>query len=167
MTDFSNKIKLYLTQCYENVRFQIDIACQTEIDKLRKSGFDCTEAEQRYFFKFICSLRTIEEESMRKLNDFMLREGKNIEKLSQNEILLRSGCQSVVYIENDNLSEYFTDEYKQLVGGYMIGVFVHSPFWLSENSIKFIRLQFSTSFISRHQLQSRITLDKVIFSMIV
>ena len=67
MSEFTNNIKLALMKYYEDVQFQIDIACQTIINKLKNEGLPYLDAEKRYINDFIGTLRTIEDESMKKL----------------------------------------------------------------------------------------------------
>ena len=74
---------------------------------------------------------------MDKLNNFILKEGVNkLELLSKDEILLKAGCESVVYLDVDDI-----DMYKQQKYEFKIGAFFHSPFWLNLNQSNFIRVQ--------------------------
>ena len=136
MSDYINQVKVDLMQCFVDEQFKIDIACQSIINKRKNEGLPYLDIEQRYIHEYIRQLKAIEDESMDKLNKFILKEGNKIEQLSRDEIFLKAGCESVVYVEFDDLHECFKQH-----DVFVIGSFVHSPFWLNPNQANYIRVK--------------------------
>ena len=138
MSDYINQVKVDLMQCFVDEQFKIDIACQSIINKRKNEGLPYLDIEQRYIHEYIRQLKAIEDESMDKLNKFILKEGNKIEQLSRDEIFLKAGCESVVYIEVDDMAEYYQ---KKFLIEFLIGAFLHSPFWLNQNQANYIRVK--------------------------
>ena len=137
MSELIGELKVFLMKVFEDVQFKIDIACQTIITKRQSQGLPYLDYEHRYSHGFIASLKVIEDASMNKLNNFLIKEeGNKLEQLSKDEIFLQAGLESVVYIEYDDMPEY-SHEIDEIV----IGAFVHSPFWLNQIQAILIRVQ--------------------------
>ena len=144
MSDLIGELKEFLIKTFLDVQFQIDIACQSIISKKKNEGIDCTELEHRYIDEFIASLKLIEDASMDKLNEFIEREEGNLELLTRDEIFLKAGCKSVVYVEFDEIRQrpnYFSHNYFQEKDEFVIGAFLGSPFWLNQNQANYIRVK--------------------------
>ena len=78
---------------------------------------------------------------MEKLNQFFLK--TQISNLSMEGIMKQAGVESVVYFERDFL--YKSNEWNLIVDKdyFYIGLFIHSPFWLTDNQINFLKFYFS------------------------
>ena len=133
MSDLIGELKEFLIKTFLDVQFQIDIACQSIISKKKNEGIDCKELEHRYIHEFIASLKLIEDASMDELNEFIEREEGNLELLTRDEIFLKAGCKSVVYVEFDYIRYQKRDE-------FAIGAFLHSTFWLNSNQANYVIL---------------------------
>ena len=90
---------------------------------------------------------------MDKLNKFILKEGDKLEKLGRDEIFLKAGVESVVYVENGDLEIYKQNRYQ-----FLIGAFFHSLFWLNSNQTDFIRFRLQNN---KKNKNISITLDQV------
>ena len=136
MSELACELKVFLMKFFQDIQFPIDIACQLIISKRKNEGIDCTAIEHRYIHEYIARLKVIEDASMDKLNKFIEIEGNQLDKLTRDEIFLKAGVESVVYVEFDDMDKYYqgNDE-------FVIGAFFHSPFWLNLNQSNFIRVQ--------------------------
>ena len=139
--ELTNKVKLHLMKHFEDIQFKIDISCQSIINVLKCKGEmdqkKLKAIEQRYIKQYIGSLKTIEQESMNKLNKFMLNNNAINTNQSMDEILFKAGCDFVISFENSEL-EFDLRCLKE----FIIGAFVHCPFWLDQNQANFIRVKF-------------------------
>ena len=108
--------------------------------------------------ELINTLDAIENRSMNKLNQFILREAVAKEtKLSKEEILSRSGCESVVYVKNAGLIK---DWHNKTFDQFPIGFLVRCPFWMNQNQLSFISNKIS------NQKKKCLTLDEVNFKSV-
>ena len=150
MSELAAELKEYQIKYFQDIQFSIDIACQSIINKRKNEGLPYEKYERRYIDEYIKNLKAVEDASMKKLNKFIEKEG--IEKLTRDQIFLQAGCESVVYVEyNDILMHYQDDD------EFVIGAFVHSPFWLNANQVNYVRYKLCVS------QNKNITLDKVSF----
>ena len=136
MSELACELKVFLMKFFQDIQFPIDIACQLIISKRKNEGIDCTAIEHRYIHEYIARLKVIEDASMDKLNKFIDKEGNQLDKLTRDEIFLKAGVESVVYVENYDMAEYF-----QKKDEFVIGAFFHSPFWLNPNQANLIRVK--------------------------
>ena len=137
MSELIGEVKVFLMKAFEDVQFKIDIACQTIITKRQSEGLAYLDYENRYIHGFIADLKAIEDKSMDKLNKFIEKEEVNkLEQFTKDEILFQAGCETVVYVEFDDLHECFKQH-----DVFVIGSFVHSPFWLNPNQANYIRVK--------------------------
>ena len=136
MSELAGELKVYLMKYIEDIQFPIDIACQSIINKRKNSGLPYEKYERRYIDEYIGLLNKIENESMDKLNRFLENESDQLKKLGKDEIFLQAGLESVVYIEFDDMQEWCHENDE-----FVIGAFVHSPFWLNQNQANLIRVK--------------------------
>ena len=98
MSDLICEIKQETIKYYYNIQFEIDIESQTILEKRNKEGLDNSKIEKIYINDFIGSLEKIENGSMDNLNNYIIRNEKNLEKMGKEEIKLHSGMESVILV---------------------------------------------------------------------
>ena len=161
MSELACKLKFSLMKFFEDIQFAIDIACQAIINKRKNEGLPYVDIEQRYIHEYIRQLKAIDDASMDKLNKFIEKEEGNLELLSRDEIFLKAGCESVVYVEFDEIRlsrRKFFQKYFQEKHEFVIGAFLGSPFWLNQNQANYIRVKLQDTDKSKN---INIILDKV------
>ena len=147
MSNLIAELKEELVKYYASVRSEIDLQSQLTLIERGKQGLDNSTIEKIYIDDFIVSLASIEDRSMQKLNNFILKESANIvELMNKEDILLKSSIESVVYISRTVFYGCIVKYRSQdLINKHLLGLFIHSPFYLNENQSNYLRCQLQTS----------------------
>ena len=160
MSELAAELKYYQIKFFQDIQFTIDIACQSILNKRKNEGLPYKKYEKRYIDEYIKNLKAVEDASIKKLNMFIEKKGDQLEKLTRDQIFLQAGCESVVYVEHDDIDNKYYQEifhWQDPFDEFVIGAFVHSTFWLNPNQVNYIRFKLQCTKIEN----INITLDQV------